>query len=51
MTVELPALLLADGVAVTGGADGRIEHLDRRFSERADPDAHRALADQRDGPT
>jgi len=45
-TDEIPALLLADGTAVIGGADALIEHLDRQFSERADAEAHRARAGQ-----
>ncbi len=43
-TDEIPALLLEDGTALTGGADEIIEHLDRGFSERADADAHRERA-------
>jgi glutathione S-transferase len=41
-TDEIPALLLEDGSAITGGADAILEHLDEHFSERSDATAHRA---------
>ena len=44
---EIPALLLEDGTAITGGADAVIEHLDERYSERADAAAHRDEAGAR----
>ena len=43
-TDEIPALLLEDGVAVTGEADDIIAWLDERHSERADAGAHRERA-------
>lgn len=43
-TDEIPALLLADGSAVTGGADAIIAHLDREFSERRDAAMHHERA-------
>jgi glutaredoxin len=43
-TDEIPALLLEDGTAVTGGVDALIAHLDANFSERADVAEHRARA-------
>jgi glutathione S-transferase len=47
-TDELPALLLEDGTAVTGGADAIIEYLDRHFSARHDADVHHERAMQGD---
>jgi len=41
---EIPALLLEDGTAITGEADGLIAWLDERHSERADADTHRERA-------
>ena len=43
-TDEIPALLLEDGSAITGGADAILEHLDEHFSERSDASAHRGRA-------
>ena len=43
-TDEIPALLLDDGTAVTGDADEIIAYLEKRFSERADAQAHRDQA-------
>jgi glutathione S-transferase len=43
-TDEIPALLLEDGTAVTGGPDAVIAYLDANFSERADVAEHRARA-------
>jgi glutathione S-transferase len=48
-TDEIPALLLEDGTAITGGADAIIEQLDARFSERADAGVHRDRANDADG--
>ncbi|MGH2930744.1 MAG: glutaredoxin family protein [Solirubrobacteraceae bacterium] len=41
---EIPALLLEDGTAITGGADQVIAYLDAHYSERADADHHRKRA-------
>jgi glutathione S-transferase len=43
-TDEIPALLLEDGTAVTGGADAIIAYLDRNFSARRDADVHHERA-------
>jgi glutathione S-transferase len=43
-TDEIPALLLEDGTAVTGGADAIIAYLDREFSERRDAATHHQRA-------
>jgi glutathione S-transferase len=48
-TDEIPALLLEDGTAITGGADAILEHLDAFFSERADVATHRERAREEDG--
>lgn len=40
-TDEIPALLLEDGTAVTGGADAIIAYLDEHYSERSDAATHR----------
>jgi glutathione S-transferase len=48
-TDKIPALLLEDGTAITGGADAVIEHLDAHFSDRADADRHRSRAVEHDG--
>lgn len=40
-TDEIPALLLEDATAVTGGAGPILEYLDARYSERSDAAAHR----------
>jgi glutathione S-transferase len=45
-TDEIPALLLEDGTAVTGGAEPIIAHLNEHFGERDDAAAHRGRADQ-----
>jgi glutathione S-transferase len=43
---SIPALLLEDGTAITEDADEIIAYLDQRYSERADSQQHRALADE-----
>jgi glutathione S-transferase len=47
-TDEIPALVLDDGTAVTGGPDAIIGYLDRTFSERRDAPLHHARANSGD---
>jgi glutathione S-transferase len=42
---EIPVLLLEDGALISGDSE-IIEHLDARYSERADAGRHRERADQ-----
>jgi len=42
----IPALLLEGGMAITKDADEIIAYLDQRYSERADSQQHRTLADE-----
>lgn len=39
-TDEIPALLLEDGTAITGGAEPIIAYLDEQYTERADAPLH-----------
>jgi glutathione S-transferase len=42
----IPALVLEDGTTIAKDADEIIAYLDRRYSERADAEQHRAQADE-----
>ena len=46
---EIPALVLEDGTPVPGDADQLIAYLDERYSERADAQEHRELAEEHEG--
>jgi glutathione S-transferase len=43
-TDEIPALLLEDGTAITGGEQPIIDYLDEHYSERSDASEHRQRA-------